>query len=94
MESKMELLIFPWFVFWVAFSVIVGVFASERSKRLRLVRACASNLSGARVPACRSDARSRVQDQANADVSRRPVPHPDGVRAYFHRLAVIAGEAV
>ena len=33
MESKMELLIFPWFVFWLAFSVIVGVFASQRRNR-------------------------------------------------------------
>jgi len=29
----MELLIFPWFVFWLAFSVIVGVFASQRRNR-------------------------------------------------------------
>jgi hypothetical protein len=33
MEPKMELLIFPWFVFWLAFSVIVGVFASQRRNR-------------------------------------------------------------
>ena len=29
----MELLIFPWFVLWLAFSVIVGVFASQRRNR-------------------------------------------------------------
>src|SRR5215471_502178 len=30
---KMEYLIFPWFVFWIAFSVIVGVFANQRRNR-------------------------------------------------------------
>jgi hypothetical protein len=30
---KMEYLVFPWFVFWVAFSVIVGVFANQRRNR-------------------------------------------------------------